>query len=86
MRVREFLEDIGRLEPDWDEELVCASCASAILELHSRGAHGRVLGIERVRWYDGRPAGGDDEIVCPRCGCRSPIGRPHMRDPLPAAA
>jgi DNA-directed RNA polymerase subunit RPC12/RpoP len=86
MRIGEFLLEIGELPADWDEWLACASCGAPILELHSRGAEPRPLTIERVRWYDDRTASDDEEIVCPRCGSRSPIARPHMRDPLPVAA
>jgi hypothetical protein len=83
MHVGKFLEDIGQLGPDWDEQLECSSCGAPILELHSRGAPGPMLAIERVQWSDGHPARQDDDIVCPQCGCRSPVGHPHIREPLP---
>ena len=86
MRVGEFLTEIVHLEPDWDEELKCASCGAAILELHSRGAPADMLGVERVQWADGNAATGVDDIICPRCGSRSPIARPHLREPLPPNA
>lgn len=82
MRVSEFLREIGTLPTDWDEELYCAACGAPILELHSLGAVRQPLDVELVRWANDRPARNDDEIVCPRCGCRSPVGRPHLRDPL----
>jgi len=85
MRIREFLTDIGAQEADWDEQLACASCGAPILELHTLGARHEALSLERVTWYDGRPAHEDDEIICPRCGSHSPVGRPYMREPLRTA-
>lgn len=86
MRIQEFLIDVGPLSPDWDEQLACASCGAAILELHSKGASAGELTMDRVLWYDGRPADREQEIVCPHCGSRSPVAQPYMRDPLQTAA
>ena len=86
MRIGEFLIDIGTQQADWDEELACASCGAPILELHTSGARHEALSIERVTWFDEQPAHADDQIVCPRCGSRSPIARPHLRDLLRTAA
>ncbi len=86
MKIGEFLAELGALPADWDEELACASCGTAILELHSRGTASGRLSVDLVSWYDGRPASASDDIVCPHCGSRAPIARPYMRDPLAAQA